>query len=240
MKEDKFKYYREYRKNVILEKKETLLQMIRRVIKEHVNESLDGGDYTFIKEDSFKYYVIDNNNEKIAVVNFRLEFDVSDLKKEYYNLESMENYYSVSWDFINSYNKDYSHWMKVTGVVIKIVGDFIKNVRPNLILFTSTENTKKTYESENFINILNTLFKPNYRIRSYKVGDIVKIIIYKPEVFKLDESSFEKNRRHNCHLSEKQVIDMMRYKRKKYSKGVSYKEDLNEQIKRIIHRVIYL
>ena len=243
MKEDYLKYYREYRKNVIIEKKETLLQMVRRVVKEGLQyESFDGGYYTFIKEDSFKYHILNKEEEKIATCNFRLSYDFYKLNG--FELKNINYFYEVSWGFVNDEMKSPNNWMRVTGVIFKIMGDFIDNVKPNLIYFSSEQYTKtdKIYSNNFFKGKIISMFSPKYYYmnKTDSTDKTISVCLVKMEYTTHLDPIVEKTIKNNPNLSENKIYKDIFYRKKNNVKGVLYKERFNEQLERIINRSIYL
>jgi hypothetical protein len=235
------KYYREYRRNVVISKRETLKQLIKRLIKEEyhtIKESFDGGDFTFKKDGDFKYYIMDGIY-RIAVVNFRLEYNINKLNN-IIKTGNLEHYYGISWGFVSDDDYNHSTWMKVTGVTFKIINDFIKTIKPKLIYVSSTDKTDSVYSSDNFISLLETLYNPSYNVESVRVEGDQVIILYKPEIIPIDEHLFEKYKSTYKHLNEDELKRFFYYRNKKHKTGVNYKQSFNEQIKRIIYKHIFL
>jgi len=213
-----------------------------KIIKEElfINESFDKPFENVLKIDDFTYTCGDEK----PLVKFTIRPYYKKIDCENYLLDKVDSkIYEISWDWIygvNGEEKTTSNWVKATTSSIKIIDQFNRDLKPNIILFNETENTQIIYRGFNFIEKIRTIFGDNFLVCSNynEELDVNRVYLIKKELstYGLDRV---KKTNEQCGIGFDVIREKVLKPKKRDLKGIKRKAFKETQLKRIVMKSIY-
>ena len=206
------------------------------LLKEIVLLEIFDQPYEISKIDGYNYYVDDKSGIKIKYT-IKTRYDIDTIPNHLINLP-INGFIEISWNFgkgVPNELKNVSSWLRGTSTSFKVIENYLKTNKTDVILFSSTDQTINRYRSENFLKLLQSLFPDRY-ISIIDNDDFVKVYMIDKNVSKLPNDSIEKIM-NECDISFLEAKNRL-FKPKKT--GINKKRYLENKIQSIINKKIYL
>jgi hypothetical protein len=216
---------------------------LRKIIKEElfINESFDKPFNNISKIDDFTYTCGDEK----PLVKFTIRPYYKKIDCEEYLLNKIDSkIYEISWDWVygvGEKEKTTSNWVKATTSSIKVIDQFNRDLKPNIILFNETENTQVIYRGFNFIEKIRTIFGDNFLVCSNhnEELDVNRVYLIKKELSTYGLDKIEKMNE-QCDLGVDVIRERALKPKKRDLKGIKRKLFKETQLKRVALKTIYL
>ena len=217
--------------------------LIKKILKEdlYLNESFDKPFRDISKIGDFTYVCGDEK----PLVKFTIRPYYKKIDCEEYLLDKVNSkIYEVSWDWVygvGEEDKTTFNWVKATTSTIKVIDQFNRDLKPNIILFNETENTQVIYRGFNFIEKIRTIFGDNFLVcsRHNEELDVNRVYLIKKELSTYGLDRIEKTNE-QCILGFDIIKERAQKPKKRDLKGIKRKLFKEVQLKRVVLKTIYL
>ena len=223
-------------------------ELLNKIIKQElfelyqINESFDKPFPDFTKVGDF-YYVV-KSGDISGIFTFKLRFSKSNHPKYYLYPDNVGVYYEANWDWgymMKNELKTNENHIKMMTTWFKIIDDFIRTIKPDVIKFPKQNDENNKIQSEiNFVGKLSSLFLNHHHVTTDIEFNmkICGVYIINKKVSKLLDDSIRKLTE-NC-LDLKDPRKYRLYPKKRNEKGIVRNNTIKEQRKRILYTAKYL
>ena len=181
------KFYRDYKDQILLE------------MREYMDKPLENID----KISDYEYIAYENDiYVKYLFIN-RFGGDLLNLPKNV-DKKLVQNYWEISWSFINNSNKLPQAFLRVSGTSLQIINQFINNKNPLIISFSGLTKGHDSIYKGSFKNKIKNLFGEQY---SYIVDEEDNIFSY----YLVNKSVLKNNDAINNRANETSINESLIY-----------------------------
>lgn len=217
--------------------------LIKKILRDDlfINESFDRPFNNITKIDDFTYICGD---EKL-LVKFTIRPYYKKIDCEEYLLDKVDSkIYEISWDWVYGVGEDEKtipNWVKATTSSIKVIDQFSRDLKPNIILFNETENTQVVYRGVNFIEKIRTVFGDDFLVCSKhnEELDVNRVYLIKKELSTYGMDRIEKTNE-QCDTGFDVIRERILKPKKRDLKGIKKKLFKEAQLKRVVMKTIYM